>query len=62
MSRARTYSTRAMEKILAQNGFRFIRCSGSHKIYKKDTQTIVINPNINKMVALRIIKENKLYV
>lgn len=57
MARAYTYSTREIEKMLQEKGYQCVRKSGSHKIYSNGTQTAVIKKDLNKMIALRIIKE-----
>lgn len=54
------YSTKEMQRILKGNGFKLSRRSGDHFIYTDGSRTISINYKINKMVALRIIKENNL--
>ncbi len=54
------YNTKDMIQILEGNGFRLSRRSGDYFIYTDGTRTISINYRINKMVALRLIKENNL--
>jgi len=54
------YSTKEMRRILEGNGFKLSRQSGDHFIYTDGSRTISINYRINKMVALRLIKENNL--
>lgn len=61
--KARTYSQREFLQILKNNGYRWLRNGkGGHTIYSKDDDTIAVNQNINKMVALRLIKEHNLKV
>lgn len=49
------------DRMLRNNGYSKIRCKGSHFTYCNQCgNKIVINKNINKMVARRIIKENDL--
>lgn len=60
MARSFTYSTREMEKMLQGNGYKYIRTNGSHRIFSNGRNTAVLNKKVNKMVALRIIKECKL--
>lgn len=62
MSKARTYSTKDMEKILKKNGYTHVRNKGSHMIYSNGIFTVPIKHNLNKMIALRIIKECNLKV
>lgn len=46
------------EQLLSSNGFEFVRQSGSHKVYKcKGKKDAVVPLKLNKMIALRIIKE-----
>lgn len=54
------YNTKEMQQILEGNGFKLSRQSGDHFIYTDDNRTVSINYRINKMVALRLIKENNL--
>lgn len=62
-ARPRTYSTREFIKILVKNGYHFLRNGkGDHFVYTNGKNTIVFNSRINKMVALRLIKENDLKV
>lgn len=57
---SKTYSTREFERLLNDNGYKFIRQKGDHIIYRKENNTIVITKDLNKMVAKRLIKENNL--
>ncbi len=54
------YNTKEMQQILEGNGFKLSRQSGDHFIYTDGNRTVSINYRINKMVALRLIKENNL--
>lgn len=58
--RPAVYNTKEMQRILEGNGFRLSRRSGDHFIYTDGRRTVSINYRINKMVALRLIKENNL--
>lgn len=60
MGQKKTMSVRDMKKILNENGYKYIRCKGDHFIYSNGVNTIVINRNLNRMVAERLIKENNL--
>ena len=53
-------NTKEMRQILEGNGFKLSRQSGDHFIYTDGNRTVSINYRINKMVALRLIKENNL--
>lgn len=66
MTKMRNYTFREMEGIVLANGYRFIRCTGSHRTYKKDGEanTIVLakRKHINPCIAKRLIKENRLNI
>lgn len=64
MSTIKQYSKREFQIILRNNGFKFVRSSGGHSIYKnKQRQEIAIpSGEPNKMMCRRLIKENKLVV
>lgn len=51
---------RGFEPILKANGYHEIRSRGSHFIYGNGKNQITVNKDLNKMVQLRLIKENKL--
>ena len=51
---------REFELILKANGYHEIRSRGSHFIYGNGKNQITVNKDLNKMVQLRLIKENKL--
>lgn len=53
---------REMQKILKNNGYKYIRCRGSHFIYSDGNNTIVVNKDLNRMVARRLIKQYQLRV
>lgn len=60
-----TYGKRDIEKILKNNGWKFLRQNGSHKIYIKDGEPkhlTIGTCNYNKMVLQRLIKEYKLKI
>lgn len=59
-TRTIVYNTKEMRQILEGNGFKLSRQSGDHFIYTDGNRTVSINYRINKMVALRLIKENNL--
>ena len=54
------YNTKEMQQILEGNGFKLSRQSGDHFIYTDGNRPVSIKYRINKMVALRLIKENNL--
>ena len=56
----KTYNRREFEQLLNENGFELARCRGSHFVYKKETETISVPKNLNKMIGRRLIKEHNL--
>lgn len=60
MSTIKQVSFREAQKILSENGFELCRKNGDHYIYKRNGINCVINPNLNKMVWLRLCKEHGL--
>ena len=56
----KTYNRREFEHLLTENGYEFSRCRGSHFIYKKESMTISVPKNLNKMIGRRLIKEHNL--
>lgn len=61
-TRPRAYSDREFKKILKKNNYKKVRSKGDHIIYSNGEKHLTITPNINKVVALRLIKEYKLVV
>ena len=51
---------REFEPILKANGYHKIRSRGSHFIYGNGKNQITVNKDLNKMVQLRLIRENNL--
>lgn len=62
MTYRKTKQLREFEPILLRNGFKFVRCKGSHFIYMNRTshKTIAVNKDLNRMVRERLIKEYNL--
>lgn len=57
------YSKREFDKVLRQNGFHYVRNSGSHSIYENDRgKHISVPPSMNMCVIRRLIRENNLIV
>lgn len=54
------YTTRKFRKLLKRNGYEYVRCNGDHFIYRKGESTIVINKDLNRAVAKRLIKQYEL--
>ena len=61
-TRPRAYSDREFKKILKKNNYTKVRCKGDHFTYSNGERNITITPNINKVVALRLIKQYNLMV
>ncbi|MDO4974942.1 MAG: type II toxin-antitoxin system HicA family toxin [Alphaproteobacteria bacterium] len=53
-------TSRDFQKMVKRNGFEYIRCRGSHHIYKRNDKEIAIPNKLNRMIARRLIKENAL--
>lgn len=60
MCRHKPKKLREFEPILKANAYHEIRSRGSHFIYGNGKNHITVNKDLNKMVQLRLIKENKL--
>ena len=59
----RQYTSREFIKIVEFNGFYYNRCKGDHAIYVNDKgRHISIPKNLERVIALRLIKENNLEV
>lgn len=61
-TRPRAYSDREFRKILKYNNYEKVRSKGDHIIYSNGSNHITITPKINKVLALRLIKQNHLVV
>lgn len=53
-------TSREFRRILLNNGFDYISTNGSHSKYRRDGHIVVVNKNLNAVVAQRLIKENNL--
>lgn len=60
MATSYTYTTREIEKMLRKKGYEHVRTRGGHKIYSNGMCSVAVTSKINKMVALRIIKDCQL--
>lgn len=62
------YTSREVKSILKRNGFYFLReAKGSHTVYSNGIKTISIPTKgsgkaVNKMMFLRLVKENSLNI
>lgn len=55
-----TYDNRQFQRLLREKNYRLARHNGSHSIYTNGMYTISVPKKLNKMIALRLIKEYKL--
>ena len=60
MCKYKSKNLREFEPILKANGYHKIRSFCNHFIYGNCNNQITVNKDLNKMVQLRLIKENKL--
>ena len=60
MCKRKPKNLREFEPILKANGYREIRSRGSHFMYGNGKNHITVNKDLNKMVQLRLVKENNL--
>ena len=60
IGRTKDFTTREFHRILINNGFEMVRQRGSHHIFKRGSEEIVTNNNINKLVCRRLIKNYNL--
>lgn len=56
----RNITSKEFKRILVDNGFELVSQKGSHAKYKRDGKSVVVNKDLNCMVALRLCKENNL--
>lgn len=57
IGQTKQFSSTEFVRILLDNGFVYDRCKGSHKLYRRGNDVVVIpSRNCNKMLARRIIK------
>lgn len=56
ISKTKSYNKREFNKILINNGFLLVRQRGSHNIFKRGSEEIVISNNLNYMIAKRLVK------
>ena len=62
MAENKTFTKREVQKILKQNGFMYVSSHGNRHKYKRENEILMINPEPNKMIFNRLIKEYKLIV
>lgn len=63
LGKKREISEREMIRILLDNGFEFVsQNKGNHKKFKRDGKHVVVNKDLNMIIARRLIKENNLIV
>lgn len=55
------YGFREFKRLLRENGYELVRTSGSHYIFEnRDSKTITVPLNLNRMIEFRLIKEYEL--
>lgn len=62
MAIQKTFSKREIQKILRNNGFVYVSMHGSRCKYRRGNEILMINPEPNKMIFNRLIKEYNLKV
>lgn len=60
IGKTKEFSSQEFIRILLDNGFEYKSCKGDHKKFRRGNETVVVNKNLNKMVARRLIKEHML--
>lgn len=62
MKKKKTYNDKEIRRILADNGWKLVRISGGHLVYKKEgsEKHIMVTRKMNKVIFLRLMKENNL--
>lgn len=56
----RQYTQKEFIRIVKRNGYSYSRHNGDHAIYVRDGKHISIPYRLESVIALRLIKENKL--
>jgi predicted RNA binding protein YcfA (HicA-like mRNA interferase family) len=62
MAANKTFTKREVQKILKNNGFTYVSENGNRCKYKRGNEILMINPEPNKMIFNRLIKEYNLAV
>ena len=57
LGRTKEFSCREFEQILIRNGFKYHHQKGDHRIWKRNSEIIVVTKKLNRMVARRLLKE-----
>lgn len=60
LGRTKEFSCREFEQILMKNGFKYHHQKGDHRIWKRNSEIIVVTKKLNRMVARRLLKEYRL--
>lgn len=58
----KTFNKKEVQKILKANGFEKVDSRGNRHKYKRGNEILMINPEPNKMIFNRLIKEFNLVV
>lgn len=57
MGKTKAFSDKEFKRILRDNGFVFDHGTGSHMIYKRGSETVIVSRPLSKMIARRLLKE-----
>jgi predicted RNA binding protein YcfA (HicA-like mRNA interferase family) len=60
LGRTKEFSCREFEQILMKNGFKYHHQKGDHRIWKRNSEIIVVTKKLNRMIARRLLKEYRL--
>ena len=60
LGRTKEFSCREFEQILMRNGFKYHHQKGDHRIWKRNSEIIVVTKKLNRIVARRLLKEYRL--
>lgn len=60
IGKTKEFSSQEFIRILLDNGFEYVSCKGDHKKFRRGVETVVVNKNLNKMVARRLLKTHNL--
>jgi predicted RNA binding protein YcfA (HicA-like mRNA interferase family) len=60
LGRTKEFSCREFEQILMRNGFKYHHQKGDHRIWKRNSEIIVVTKKLNRMIARRLLKEYRL--
>ena len=62
IGKTKSYNKREFNNMLINNGFTLSRIRGSHYVFKRGNESIVINKDPNYIVVRRLIKKYNLQI